>query len=234
MHVREVASIVAATVAGLLITLSTPARAQPGAGKPADAAKHPTPGSTLPLDQLKRVEQGIGDQGPASTTMRQAPADLRMPNDFAGVYRIPDIPGSPYAGWYARVRGMGGLVAVFPRSTYALNANGTPTATVPPGTQFLIGGIPNAPQPASQSAPINPLAIDGRIDSRTPQNPEPPPAPATPSPPADWSRLTSRLCTEPDYRAARIAALLAAAVRAEGPVAPGSANEQDMDPKTPK
>ncbi|MFO0493232.1 MAG: hypothetical protein ACK51T_12470, partial [bacterium] len=54
-----------------------------------------------------------------------------------------------------------------------------------------------------------------------------PPAPATPSPPPDWSRLTSRLCPEPDYRAARIAALLAAAVRAEGPVAPDNAKAPD-------
>lgn len=150
------------------LTLVTLAAALPlgqTAGQPATGT--PIGTQSLPLNQLQRVEQGIGDQGPMSISLRKPTADLRIPNDFAGVYKIPSNIDSPYAGWYARVAGMGGVVAVFPRSTYRQNPDGTYSATLPPGTQFLVGGIPIGGGGNITTAPqVNPLSVNSRVTEK--------------------------------------------------------------------
>jgi hypothetical protein len=200
---------------------------------------------TLPIGQLQRVEQGVADLGPGSTSLRQPPAQLGLPTDFAGVYRIPETANSPYAGWYARVAGMGGLVAVFPRSTYRQNPDGSYTATLPPGTKFLVGGVPIGGGGGISTVPVNPLAINSRVDGAeaSSQRIDSRIMPTTGSsedlatwrpapdrvvlrplivPPSDprafgfsMADLTSRMITEPGYRASRIAALMDAALAAQ-------------------
>src|SRR5436309_7301200 len=69
-----------------------------------------------------RVEPGVGDRGPGSVSLRQAPLDLRSPAGFEGVYQIDRT--NPFASPGERttpffMRQDGGVMAVFPRSTYA-------------------------------------------------------------------------------------------------------------------
>lgn len=75
------------------------------------------------------VEQGVGDVGALSTSLRQAPADLRVASDFERVYRGDD--GMLF-------RQDGALVASFPESEYVPTRRGTQTV-IPAGTVFSIG-----------------------------------------------------------------------------------------------
>lgn len=92
--------------------------------------------------------QGLGDTGPLA---RDLGRDGRTPdtNGFSGVYELPRRRGQPRR--FARVDG--GLIAVFPYSTYDDSEFG-PAATVPPGTTYYIG-----------PGWINRLMSAGRADS---------------------------------------------------------------------
>lgn len=118
----------------------------------------------LRVVELKRVEAFVADMGALSTSGRQQKADLRLPNDFGGVYQIPKDADTPYAGWFARARG--GMIAVFPRGSYVPSDDGM-IAIVPPNTRYILGNVPlgfgNAS--ASQAAHTD-HSIDGRISLR--------------------------------------------------------------------
>jgi hypothetical protein len=138
------------------------------------------PPSTVPIRDLDRVQQGVGDIGPAGTRLAQPPPLLRVPTDFSGVYRIPSTSGSKYAGWYARVGGMGGLVAVFPRSVYERMADGTTVARLPPGTRFLVGGIPRE-LGINEARVTSELMVSNRVDQRVDARLDAPPMGSTPA-----------------------------------------------------
>lgn len=75
------------------------------------------------------VEQGVGDVGVLSTSLRQAPTDLRVASDFERVYRGED--GMLF-------RQDGALVATFSESEYVPTRRGVQTV-IPAGTVFSIG-----------------------------------------------------------------------------------------------
>lgn len=111
---------------------------------------------------LKSVDPGVADMGPLATQGRETSKDIRQPSGFDRVYEI-EMNGQKY---FARING--GMIAVFPRSTY--NARGMPV--VPPGTTFYIGKLPaNAtivdsgqtvsPNYAVRPASASPSAYDG-------------------------------------------------------------------------
>ena len=112
---------------GLLTILMLMAQpAGPQAGQPASRADEDRAGA-------RRSTQGLGDTGPLS---RDLGRDSRTPdsNGFTGVYELPRRRGQPRR--FARIDG--GLIAVFPYSTYEESEYGT-AATVPPGTTYYIG-----------------------------------------------------------------------------------------------
>jgi hypothetical protein len=98
----------------------------------------------VPPPPPRPIDQGVGDAGPLSTSLRETHPGLRQPTGFDNVYHVPGRDD-------LFMRMDGGMVAVFPRSTY-VRKSGRNSATVPPGTVFYIG-IPthlamNAPDSA--------------------------------------------------------------------------------------
>jgi hypothetical protein len=97
---------------------------------------------------LTPVEQTVGDVGPLSTSLRIAPADMRVPMDFDRVYRVPwsiaRPGGSGGAGGERLARVSGGITAVFPVSEYGVTSKGRVVPLVPAGTVFHIGTPPEA------------------------------------------------------------------------------------------
>lgn len=119
----------------------------------------------VPREGLRRVEQGVADAGPLSISLRDLSGDLRTPDAFRDVYRLPDSVGRR-AGQFARVSGNGGIIAVYPRGTYTPTSNGL-RADVPPGTIFYLGGIPPDPPglgPMTGPSGAIALRIDPRLD----------------------------------------------------------------------
>lgn len=80
------------------------------------------------------VDQGWEDIDPLGRSLFHARPDLRSATGFGDVFDLGD-------GRFARVDG--GLVAVFPRSTYGVAEEGL-VPTIPPGTVFYIGTPPPA------------------------------------------------------------------------------------------
>lgn len=123
----------------------------------------------LTQDQFQRVEQGRGDQGPLDGSLLAISRDLRVPNDFSGVYRISPEANSRYAGRFARMSG--GVIAVFPQSVYQATRRGI-RAPVPPGTEFFIGGVPtrtvtpSAPSPLLVQTQAPSLRVDTSVSSQ--------------------------------------------------------------------
>lgn len=76
-----------------------------------------------------RLEQRVEDVGPLGRSLRVAPADLRSPTGFEGVYRVPGREGT-------LMRISGGIIATFPRSEYRGD-----TRPIPAGTVFHIGSV---------------------------------------------------------------------------------------------
>ena len=76
--------------------------------------------------------QGHEDADPLGRSLFNQPIDFRAPSGFEQVYDLGD-------GRLARIDG--GLIAVFPRSTYTTGSDGT-TPTIPPGTTYYIGTPP--------------------------------------------------------------------------------------------
>lgn len=79
------------------------------------------------IDQLNRLDPGIGDVSPLRRSLRQLPTGLRMPTNFSDIYAVPGRPG-----WFMRANG--GLWAVFPQSIYEEHG-----PIIPHGTVFHIG-----------------------------------------------------------------------------------------------
>lgn len=152
----------------------------------------------------RRSTQGLGDTGPLS---RDLGRDSRTPdsNGFTGVYELPRRKGQPRR--FARIDG--GLIAVFPYSTYEETAYGA-AATIPPGTTYYIGpGWINRLMNATHAdaAPgllASPTAIDlgvdgsgaRRVDSRAPAEV------------ADPGVTPRSIWTDEAFRRERLAALL--------------------------
>lgn len=88
--------------------------------------------------QLRAVEPGVGDIGPASRSLRVPSADLRVPRDFDRVFAAGSGDNQ------SLVRFDGGIAAVFPRSEYRRNARGGLSARIPAGTVFYIGALPDS------------------------------------------------------------------------------------------
>ncbi len=103
----------------------------------------------LRISDLRRVKPGTGDVSPLDAKLDVRDNDLRIPNNFGGVYQIPADAPTQYAGWFVRISG--GVWAVFPQSTYRRTKKGV-TETVPPGTQYFVGGIP-----------IDPMRVASRV-----------------------------------------------------------------------
>jgi hypothetical protein len=99
------------------------------------------------------VEQGVGDVGVLSTSLRQAPADLRVASDFERVYRGDD--GMLF-------RQDGALVASFPESEYVQTRRGTQTV-IPAGTVFSIGPPMRALWEARRARSGAPMVRPGEI-----------------------------------------------------------------------
>ncbi len=94
-----------------------------------------TPADTQPVD-LRKVDQGVADRGPLSTSTRSLQTDLRSGGDFRTLYQIPLTANSIYAGYY--VRRSGGVLVVFPQSTYSLSRAGV-IPSLPPNAIYLLG-----------------------------------------------------------------------------------------------
>jgi len=110
--------------------------------------------SAAPLTPL---DQFFEDADPLAASLRLRFTDPRLPVGFQQVYRGPDD---------LLMRVDGAVVALFPRSVYALGRRGV-VPLVPPGTVFHIGASPeqllerDAAQPRS-----SPSLLQGRLPPR--------------------------------------------------------------------
>lgn len=139
-------------IPGLLLAGALAAAAAAHQPQPTPGARPNAPGSgaiatgaipgSRPLTgaDLQRVTMGAGDISVLGADGRLPLANLRVFNDFTGLYRIPTTARTKYAGWYAREHG--GVMAVFPQSVYSRDGDGNIIVDVPPGTIYLVGGIP--------------------------------------------------------------------------------------------
>jgi len=113
---------------------------------------------------LDPIDPGTEDVNPLRTSLKPSRADLRVPTDFERVYRVTGDTrafGGTGEEMYARVSN--GLVAMFPKSTYASISR---RPTVPPGTIWVLGasarmGIAPAETVATPGAV---MPVDNRVD----------------------------------------------------------------------
>lgn len=203
--------------------------AAPAAG----GAAHPADPASLGPADLERVEGEVADLNPLSTSGRVMPVSLNVPSDFKGVYRIPAGAPTPYAGWFARVAG--GVIAVFPQSEYRYNKDEGVYPVVPPGTHYLLGGVPlgdpASPAPdarvggperlrqTSQTMTRQDLWVRPALPGdRAPRSPlDTARAEGSGSSPAACAQRTQRLIDDEPYRAGRVSQLLARAASAGRP-----------------
>lgn len=180
-------------------------------------------GRGLTIKDFKRVEQGRGDAGGLSKSLARGPATVGVPNDFSGVYQIPEDADTPYAGWFARVSGA--MIAVFPRGEYTATRGGVVPA-VPANTRFFFGSVPlNARGAGAVSAAervvspanerINTSARAAEPDTAPDRAPDAPlPVTVETAVDADGVRVAmEKLCADPVYRANRVRDLLLRAGR---------------------
>jgi hypothetical protein len=156
----------------------------------------------------KLVEQGFGDVGPSRTSLRVEPLDLRQPLDFEQVYSLGRVRAFRSDEVFLRVSG--GITAVFPRSVYVKNKDGTGPA-IPPGTTFYIGKLPEefGAEPAPRAP--SPLALDfsaPRIAPGRKGQPKDIRPPNSAEAPSMWENE--------EYRGARIGQILRKAMAAGG------------------
>ncbi|HYE63514.1 MAG TPA: hypothetical protein VD997_16105 [Phycisphaerales bacterium] len=172
----------------LLMSIASAAPAQPESVTAGGARWTPT-------------EPTVGDMNPVGTSQRAMPVDLRVGSGFDRLYKLDARPrffgGSGGGGWAAGdsdyyMRMNGGVMAVFPRSSYAMTRRGLLTE-VPPGTVFSIGGNVNklmGAQPgineprvpgqnfvdrsAKPGSPNDPVPDQERARPAPPERPEPP------------------------------------------------------------
>lgn len=103
-----------------------------------------------PSEAPRPVLQGVDDVSPLQQSLSLEPVDLRQPSGFDRVYRLPTRPN-----FFGRVResaffrASGGLVAVFPQSSYRTVGRGVDIAEVPAGTVYQLGPIESGSAPLS-------------------------------------------------------------------------------------
>jgi hypothetical protein len=123
---------------------------------------------------------------------------MRMATNFERLYQLDSKPrpfGGPSNDYYMRMSG--GVMAVFPRSTYVETKEGV-RATVPPGAVFSLGGNLDhmlGEQDQPEPTPENERRVDNSARPRQPDQTAPrpnAPAPAQPQRPNGGVR--------PDYR----------------------------------
>jgi hypothetical protein len=200
-----------------------------GGGQPAGGSG--SIGKGLTVKDFVRVEQGRGDAGGLSHSLARGPATTSAPNDFSGVYQIPEDADSPYAGWYARVSGA--MIAVFPRGEYVASREGA-RAAIPANTRFFIGSVPlnargGGGGGGAKAKPENGRvgAVNERVDYNTKTAaPEPvierasdAPMPVTMDTATDVAGVRSamaKLCGDPVYRTNRVRELVERAERSGG------------------
>jgi len=181
------------------------------------------PGAGLTVKDLVRVEQVRGDAGGLSKSLARGPANNATPNDFGGVYQVPEDADSPYAGWYARVSGA--VIAVFPRGEYVASREGV-VPTIPANTKFFMGSIPVNDRAHPRARPEGRAveAASNRVDrsARTAPPEERPtlahdaPAPVTVATASSAQAAQSaidKFCADPVYRTNRVRELIEAAAR---------------------
>jgi len=110
---------------------------------------------------LRPIEQGVGDVGPASVSLRLLEPGLQVPSGFHSVYE------SPIDDRLMRVNGA--LHALFPRSRYSSSKQGR-MIDVPDGTVFSIGpptrdSMPNPERVTAGETTMPPEWIDLRVGS---------------------------------------------------------------------
>ena len=122
-----------------------------------------------PADPV-RLDEGRGDVGPLSRSLRTPAIDLREPSGFEHVYRVP--ASAPYPWVYAGSAGAqrleqlerrdGALRAVFDRSVYRNTRRGA-VAEIPAGTVFRIG-----PEPRWPMLPTAPVRTEASMPASAP------------------------------------------------------------------
>lgn len=183
----------------------------------------------LSIKDLHRVEQLHGDTGGLSRSLARGPASLAVPNDFSGVYQIPEDADTPYAGWYARASGA--TIAVFPRGEYKAGPDGL-IVMMPANTRFFLGTIPLGGRGGrggrTGAVPGAPAIerVNRRIEDNSRSEEQPvtrmpahdAPLPATVETAKDLSAVSEavgKLCADPVYRANRVRELLERAARSQ-------------------
>lgn len=133
--------------------------ARPGASGPQTGS---APAGVRGGEKLRRVDQSVADVGPVSISTKDMGVDLRVPDEFRELYQLPR-DGGPYSGWFARISGGGGVIAVFPRGRYTNTDRGV-RVDVPPDTRFLIGGLPRSLD--GDGGPERAAGSGGRIETK--------------------------------------------------------------------
>ena len=188
---------------------------------------------------LEAIDQQIEDVSALGLSLREVQTSLRHPNTFSELYRSPMDDDH-----LARIQG--GLYAVFPRSTYEVNNNGSVFPGVPAGTVFYIGPPPRWILSAIDTAASHAEADSARIEGRLAQKIAPGllgglmgglmegaiPALQAPGPGPESQRLrhnvtgdntlpavvpANRMVFDPEYRARRMHALMHDAAEASRP-----------------
>ncbi len=206
------------------LMLAPSARTTPAPSPSLEAA------DTLQPKDLRRVEATEADVGPLRTSNRVLPADLRQPRGFGDVFQIPADAPTKYAGWFARADGA--VIAVFPRSQYAITPDGV-LAQVPSSAEFFIGGIPldRAPGPPargdrpSASGPEGAARIDTGVATADLSRARTP-APLVPATRVHPTARPVSPASSPGSGAAREAALSRLAARANDLFHDGSRRDQ--------
>jgi len=181
------------------------------------AATHAAPKPLVP------VEQNVADIGPLNTSLRMAPADLRIPLEFDRVYRVPgssrgiNVPaslapsGRQDGSRLARISGA--ITAVFPSSDYTQTKKNGIVPVVPAGTVFYIGAMPRPVE--ARAARISPFAVASMVvlasDSRSAPAPIVWEAELKPAPTPRATPVASRylhVMTDEQYRRDRVRRVL--------------------------
>lgn len=160
------------------------------------------------------VASDTRDSSPVSASLSAEPIDLRMPLLFDRVFAVrSNAPADMRGGsilnfgggniaassapldssgtqWFARIDG--GIIALFPRSTYVQTPQGT-LAEVPAGTVYVIGSPPSGMFAPANNAPKAhaPAASTGFRPTAQPAHLAAPRAASTTLTPADQSERTT-------------------------------------------
>lgn len=170
-----------------------------------------------PSEALRPVLQGVDDVSPLQQSLSLEPLDLRQPSGFDRVYRLPTRPNFfGRVGESAFFRASGGLVAVFPQSSYRTVGRGVDIAEVPAGTVYQLGPVQSAaaPLPGEDRRAFALVAGPSLSAAAPPRDP-------TPAPPGKLERpvfTIGSIFVSDAQRVHRVAELLEwAATRGESP-----------------